>query len=97
MKEQHKSKALDGLDSDSSASDGVAGHLQEIVGKGTESGPWSWHSGVPYLPGFLEGLTSFYRESVETTTLFVKRTTKERVGNHLPDSRTPGGRSYGTP
>ena len=75
MKEQHKSKALDGLDSDSSAGDGVAGHLQEIVRKGTESGPWSWHSGIPSLPGFLEGLTSFYRESVETTTLFVKRTT----------------------
>jgi hypothetical protein len=75
MKEQHKPKALDGLDSDRSASGGVAGHLQEIVRKGTESGPWSWHSGIRSLPGIHGGTTSFYRKSVETTTLFVKRTT----------------------
>ena len=55
MKEQHKPKALDGLDSDSSASHGVAGHLQEIVRKGTESGPWSWHSGIRSLPGIRGG------------------------------------------
>jgi hypothetical protein len=76
MKKQHKPKALDGLNRYSSAGHGGEGPLQEIVREGTGSGPRSWHSGILSLPGFFWESTSFYQESVETTTLFVKRTTK---------------------
>jgi hypothetical protein len=75
MKEQHQPKALDGLDRDSSAGHGVEGLLHEIVREGTESGPRSWHSGILILAGIFRESTSFYQESAETTTLFVKRTT----------------------
>jgi hypothetical protein len=56
MQEQHQPKTLDGLNRYGSAADGVPGVLQEIVGKATKSGAWSWHSGFLILPGFsLEG------------------------------------------
>ena len=76
MKQQHQPKALDDLDRHGSAGHGVEGLLHEIVREGTKSGPWSWHSGILSLPGFFGESTSFYQKSVETTTLFVKRTTK---------------------
>ena len=41
MKEQHKTKALDGLDRYSSARHGVESLLHEILREGTESGPRS--------------------------------------------------------
>src|SRR5208282_3525960 len=53
MKQQHETKALDGLDRHSTAGHGVEGHLQEIVREGTENGPRSWHGGILSLPGFL--------------------------------------------
>jgi len=76
MKKQHKPKALDGLDRYSSAGHVVESLLHEIVGEGTESGPRSWHGGILSLPGFFWESTSLYQKSAETTTLFVKRTTK---------------------
>ena len=75
IKKQHKPKALDGLDRHSSAGHGVEGLLQEIVREGTESGHRSWHGGILSLPGFFGEPTSLYQKSVETTTLFVKRST----------------------
>ena len=56
MKQQHETKALDGLDRHSTAGHGVEGHLQEIVREGTESGLRSWHGGILSLPGFLGSL-----------------------------------------
>jgi hypothetical protein len=79
MKKQHKPKALDGLDRYRSAGHGVEGLLHEIVREGTESRTWSWHGGILSLPGFFGGFTSLYQKSVETTTLFVKRTTKPKA------------------
>jgi hypothetical protein len=76
MKKQHQPKALDGLDRDRSAGHGGEGLLHEIVREGTESRTWSWHGGILSLPGFFGGSASLYQKSVETTTLFVKRTTK---------------------
>ena len=80
MKEQRQPKALDGLDRDGSARHGGAGLLQEIVREGTESGLRSWHGGIRVFAGISWGATSFYQESAETTTLFLKRTTKSRKG-----------------
>jgi hypothetical protein len=45
MQEQYQPKTLDDLNSHGSAADGVPGVLQEIVGEGTKSRAWSWHSG----------------------------------------------------
>jgi hypothetical protein len=55
MKQQHKPKALDGLDRDCSAGHGVESLLHEIVGEGTQSGARSWLGGILSLPGFLGG------------------------------------------
>jgi hypothetical protein len=55
MKQQHQPKALDGLDRDRSARNGVAGLLQEIVWEGTESGPRSWHAASFPCRDFLGG------------------------------------------
>jgi hypothetical protein len=76
MEEQHEPKALDGLHRDGSSKHGVTGLLQEIVREGTGSGSRSWHGGILDVAGILLGGTPFYQESAETTTLFVKRTTK---------------------
>jgi hypothetical protein len=46
MKQQHKPKALDGLDRYSSAGHGVKSLLHEIVREGTQSGTRSWHGGI---------------------------------------------------
>lgn len=89
MKKQYKPKTLDGLNRYSSAGHGGEGHLQEIVREGTGSGPRSWHGGILSLLGFFWESTSFYQESVETTTLFVKRTTyteRRRILRTLPFS-----------
>jgi hypothetical protein len=75
MKEQHKPKALDGLDRYSSARHGVESLLHEIVREGTESRPRSWHGGILSLLGFFGESNALYQKSAETTTLFVKRTT----------------------
>jgi hypothetical protein len=55
MKQQHKPKALDGLDRYCSAGHGVTGLLHEIVREGTQSWTRSWHGGILSLPGFLGG------------------------------------------
>jgi hypothetical protein len=52
MKQQHKPRALDGLDGDCSTRHGVQGLLHEISREGTESGNRSWHGGILSLPGF---------------------------------------------
>jgi hypothetical protein len=52
MKKQHKTKALDVLNSYSSAGHGIQGLLQEILREVTESRPRSWHGGILSLPGF---------------------------------------------
>jgi len=75
LKEQHKTKTLDGLDRYCSAGHGVESLLHEIVREGTESGPRSWHGGILSLPGFFGESNSLYQKSAQTTTLFVKRTT----------------------
>ena len=59
VKQQDKPKALDGLDSHGSAADGAESLLQELLGKSTKSGNWSWHSGFLSLLGFLGEFTSF--------------------------------------
>jgi hypothetical protein len=75
MKQQNKPKALHGLDGYGSATDGVGSLLHELGGESTKSGMWSWHCGFRSLLGFL-GVHLFLQKSAETTTLFVKRTTK---------------------
>ncbi len=75
MKQQHKPKALDGLDRYCSAGHGVKRLLHEIVWESTESGPRSWHGGILSLPGFFGESNSLNQKSAETTTLFVKWTT----------------------
>ena len=45
VKQQDEPKALDSLDGYGSATDGVESLLQELLGKNTKSGSWSWHSG----------------------------------------------------
>jgi hypothetical protein len=75
MKQQHKPKALDGLDCDRPAGHGVESLLHEIVRECTDNGSRPWHGGILSLPGFLGGSSSLYQKSAETTTLFVKRTT----------------------
>jgi hypothetical protein len=77
VKQQCQPKALHDLDRHGSAADCVQGHLHEIVGESTRSGAWSWHSGVLSVPGFFWEFISFYKKSVVTATLFVKRTTKK--------------------
>ena len=59
MKQQHKPKALDGLDRYSSAGHGVKSLLHEIVREGTQSGTRSWHGGILSLPGFSGGPPPF--------------------------------------
>jgi hypothetical protein len=53
MKQQHKPKALDGLDRYCSAGHGVEGLLHEIGREGTQSGTRSWHGGILSLLVFL--------------------------------------------
>lgn len=55
MKQQHKPKALDGLDRDGSAGYGIESLLHEIGGEVTQSGTRSWHGGILSLPGFFGG------------------------------------------
>ena len=59
VEQQNEPKALDGLDGHGSAADGVESLLQELLGKSTKSGSWSWHSGFCSLLGFLGEFTSF--------------------------------------
>jgi hypothetical protein len=75
VKQQYQPKALNDLDRHGTAADCVQGHLQEIVGKSTRNRAWSWHSGVLSVPGFFGEFISFYKKSILTATLFVKRTT----------------------
>jgi hypothetical protein len=75
VKQQDKPKALHGLDGHGSATDGVVSLLQELGGESTKSGTWSWHCGFRSLLGFLR-VHLFLQKSAETTTLFVKQTTK---------------------
>jgi hypothetical protein len=77
VKQQRKPKSLRDLDSHGSAPDSVQSHLHEIGGESTRSGAWSWHSGVLSVPGFFGEFISFYKKSAVTTTLIVKRTTKQ--------------------
>ena len=74
MKEQHEEITLNDLHRSGTSSNRVQCILHEIVGEGTTSGHWTWHSGFLSLPGFL-GFTSLYQKSILTWTLFVKRTT----------------------
>jgi hypothetical protein len=53
MKQQHKPKALGGLDRYCSAGHVVKSLLHEIVREGTHCGIGAWHSGILSLPGFL--------------------------------------------
>jgi hypothetical protein len=53
MKQQHKPKALDGLDCDRPAGHGVESLLHEIVRKRTDNGSRPWHGGILSLPRFL--------------------------------------------
>jgi hypothetical protein len=75
VKQQDKPKALDGLNCYGSAADRIASLLQEFSGESTKSGVWSWHCGFRSLLGFSRGHL-FLQKPAETTTLFVKRTTK---------------------
>ena len=59
MKQQHKPKALDGLERYGSAGHGVKSLLHEIVREGTQSGTRYWHGGILSLPGFLGGAPPF--------------------------------------
>jgi hypothetical protein len=52
VKEQDKPKALNGLDGYRSATDGIAGLLDECFGKSTKSRSRSWHRGFLSLLGF---------------------------------------------
>jgi hypothetical protein len=52
LKEQHEAITLNDLDRSGTSSNSVARILQEIVGEGTTSGHWTWHSGFLSLPGF---------------------------------------------
>jgi hypothetical protein len=75
VEQQRQTKALHNLDRHGSAADCGEGHLHEIVGESTRNGAWSWHSGVLSVPGFFGEFISFYKKSVVTATLIVKRTT----------------------
>jgi len=59
MKQQHKPKALDGLDRYCPAAHGVESLLHEIAREGTQSGTRSWHGSILSLPGFLRGPPPF--------------------------------------
>ena len=76
MKEQHKTKALDGLDRYSSAAPRCRGPLaRNRQGRYRErASVLAWRH--PFLAGLFGESTSLYQKSAETTTLFVKRTTK---------------------
>jgi hypothetical protein len=91
VKQQDKPKALHGLDGHGSATDGVVSLLQELGGESTKSGTWSWHCGFRSLLGFLR-VHLFLQKSAETTTLFVKQTTKG-PGVRWPRARLIGSRA----
>ena len=98
VKQQNEPKALHGLDGHGSAADGVVRLLQELGGESTKSGTWSWHRGFHSLLGDLR-VHLFLQKSAETTTLFVKRTTKQappingnsKAKNNPPLAQTGGG------
>jgi hypothetical protein len=55
MKEQSEAKALNDLNCNGSATNGVECLLHEIVREVTTSGLRTWHSGFLSLPGFSRG------------------------------------------
>jgi hypothetical protein len=55
MKEQHKAITLNDLNRGRSSPNRSEGILHEIVGEGTRSRQWAWHSGFLSLPGFSGG------------------------------------------
>jgi hypothetical protein len=55
MQEQHEAITLNDLNRGRSSPNRFESILHEIVGEGTRSRQWTWHSGFLSLPGFFGG------------------------------------------
>ncbi len=62
MKEQHEPIPLNDLNRGRSSSNGFESILHEIIGEGTTSRQWTWHSGFLSLPGFSGGYLLYTKD-----------------------------------